>query len=292
LRSTITNGAEDLSGCDVFFVVGGANITLKGQLDPLSQVQIMDAMRADMSAGGVYSREMAQAPGGQPAASRPASDQPEGSGWVAGNVTGEGYGEMSEFFFYKKSGLTLRVGDVAMLNVFTKPIKYRSFFEWRSGDAFVQRHLMVRNDSDAPFTTGPVLAVRDGKPLSQITMKFTPVGTEEKAATFMATDVQCRAGETELERGPVEHFSGYDYIPVKMDGKIAIVNNRPTEIEILVHHQIVGKNLELDGEGKVVSTQTQDLNSRIDVEWKVKVPAHQTHELTYHMTRYVRATTG
>jgi hypothetical protein len=176
-----------------------------------------------------------------------------------------------------------------MLNVFTKPVKYRSEFEWASGDAFVKRHLLVMNATDAPFTTGPVLAIRDGKPLSQIEMKFTPVGTEEKAATMMATDVQCRVSEVELERGPKENYSGYDYLPIKMDGTITIDNHRPTDIDILIHHTVVGNKAEIDNDGKIISTQTQDLNSQAQVEWRVRVPAGKTQELTYHMTRYVRA---
>jgi hypothetical protein len=296
LRASITNGIEDLSSCDVYFVVGLPNYEFKGQIDPLALAASVGLSGA-LAAGGAFANAPAQAipeaermrgemarEAGQPV--EEAGYTPEWSG-----LSGTGYEAMSEFFFYSKPQVTLAKGEVAMVSVFTKKVACESEYEWPADTDQCWHHLFVKNDLDTPLTTGPITTVRDGQPLGQITLKYVAVGARGKAYSSVAADVSTKKAEIEVERKPQEIYSGKAYIPVLMKGQLTVENHRSEEIKIEISKTVLGSVPEATEGGEVTQSETVGLNTSSVINWKTTIPPNSTRTVEYTYTKYVEART-
>jgi hypothetical protein len=295
LRATVTNGIEDLDGCRLFFVVGLPNYENKARLDLLTMVRRMQPEEGALYAGAAFanapSQIMAQAQdevargarAGEPEeAGRPSSPEWEGLG-------GTGYEAMSEFFFHEKDDVTLGRGEVAMISVFTKKVACESEYEWPADTEECWHHLFVKNELDTPLTTGPVITMRDGQPLGQITLKYTPVGGRGKAYSSVASDVSTKKAEVEVERGAKEVYSARTYIPVLMKGTLTVENHRADDIKIEIRRTVLGSVPEATDAGEVAQSETVGLNTSSVIKWKITVPANSTKSVEYTYTKYVEA---
>ena len=60
----------------------------------------------------------------------------------------------------------MRRGEKAIVNLFTKKIKYSHIYRWSPPEA-LQHFLLLHNQTDTAWTTGPCLAINRSGPLSE-----------------------------------------------------------------------------------------------------------------------------
>ena len=71
------------------------------------------------------------------------------------------------------ASLTVRRGEKAVVTLFRKKVKYTHRYRWEP-PAELAHSLVLFNDTDAPFTTGPFVATSGSRPLAQDLLKYTP----------------------------------------------------------------------------------------------------------------------
>ena len=81
----------------------------------------------------------------------------------------------SDYTVYTKKDLTVRRGERAIVTLFVKKINYSHIYRW-SPPAMMEHFLVLHNDTDTAWTTGPCLATSGDQPLSEDLLKYTPRG--------------------------------------------------------------------------------------------------------------------
>ncbi|MDO8683235.1 MAG: hypothetical protein Q7N50_07130 [Armatimonadota bacterium] len=291
LRATITNGVEDLSDCNIFFVVGVPNFMLKNQLDPLtvhalgtSILTALPSSSAGMSqlVSNAQIAEMGRA-------GAPRRDDYDRVTVPTVDVPGEG---LQDLYFYEKNGLDIAAGDVVMTTVMTATLPYRSLFTWNAdAGKEVEHFLVIRNNGAVPLTTGPVMVVQNGKPLGQDQMKFISPKSEGRLKLTQTTDIRTDKSERELERGKIETFDRTQYIPVTIEGRLALENYRKEAAQTEVSWSVNGKVLEASDNADIRADTSieQGLNPKSALKCTVKVEPGQKKVITYKYVRYVQA---
>lgn len=286
LKATITNTVEDLDDCNILFVVGVPNFALKNQLDPLTAHSLGAAVLSAMppSVAG---------PSQAISNSRSADmlykeDETAVTGTPISNIPVEG---LQSLYFYDKQELDLAIGDVVMTTIMTGTVPYRVVFTWDvdSGKE-VYQHVAIKNTLDAPLTTGPVMVVQNGKPVSQDYMKYISPKAEGRLKLTTTTDIRTAVKEMELERQPTQVISSREYIPVVSQGQLIVKNLRNETSEVEVTWSVQGKVTEVTDNAEVQSQpQSSDgLNPKSSMRCQINVPPGQKHTITYTYLRYLR----
>lgn len=287
LRATITNGVEDLVGSKVYLVVGVPNFYLKNQMDPLTAhsigLSVLGNMPAPMLEGGisrsqVVSNALQADIGAYGVTNVPASL----------NIPMEG---LQEMYFYEADVPEVLVGDVVMSTVLDGSVPYRHLFTWNADGKEVIHHLVLTNKLASPFTTGPIMILQNGKPLSQDQLLYTPMGAETRVKITQATDMRTDVTEEEIGRKEPERIGDRVYIQVTSEVTLKINNHRKETADVEVTRSVSGKVLEASGDGRITSRPHPDdaLNPVSSVKWTTKVEPGKDRIITYRYLRYVRA---
>lgn len=284
LRGTVTNGLEDLRDCAVYLVVGVPNFVLKDQLDPLTVHALGSAVASSLaprgsSAGQVFRNAPADTENLvvlEPAASVP-------------NTVVEG---LKELYYYELKGLDMSAGDVVMSTVMTGEVSYRSLYVWNSDAGQEVMHYMVlRNSLASPLTTGSVMVLDKGRPVSQDQITYTPVSGECRVKLTVAGDVRGEASDVEIERRPQEEIMHVAYIPVESECRLTVFNRKNEAVDVEITRRVAGRVISVSDNGEAKSqTKTDDgLNPETSLKWTVKVEPGKDRSVTCRYLRYVRA---
>ena len=101
----------------------------------------------------------------------------------------------TDYTVYTKNDLTLRRGEKAILTLFVKKIKYTHIYRW-SPPAAMEHSLVLLNQTDSAWTTGPCLALNGDQPLSEDLLKYTPKGGRGELPVTTAINVGQRQDGT------------------------------------------------------------------------------------------------
>ena len=281
LRATITNGVEDLNGATIYLVVGVPNFSMKGQLDPLTVHALGTAVLPRVAADSSKTQVLEYGRGARDG-DRPVS-VPEL------NVPMEG---LQSLYFYEKKGLDMLAGDVVMATMMEGTVPYRSLFVWDvdAGSDVVQC-IVLKNELGSPLTTGPVLVVQRGKPVSQDLLKYMPSGAEGRLKLTTAADIRTKRTEREIERDKVDMIDNITYIATVNEGELVLENHRKEAADVEVTWNVSGKILDVSDDAIVQSEVNveQGLNPANAIKATVKIDPGEKHTLTYKYVRYVRA---
>lgn len=296
LRGTFVNEAEDLVHCDVNFVVGVPHFLHTDYLAPIAVGQMIRTIGAAVAPREVMSQIMNRAAIAQEQTrtaeivERPADAGGRDVGSVLGNLPQmEGPGG-ADFTVYTKKDLTVRRGEKAIVTLFTKKIKYGHIYRWSLPDA-LQHFLVLKNDTDSAWTTGPCLAVNQGSPLSEDLLKYVPKGGKGELPVTTAINVATDQKDAEVDRKLKAHEPSHQFWVdlVTLQGELKVRNFEKTPIDVVVNCPVPGKPLSASDDGALTvdTRKLQLLDRGGNVQWKLAIPAGETKVLTYKYERYV-----
>jgi hypothetical protein len=305
LRGTIVNEAEDLIHTDVHLVVGVPHFVHTDYLAPLAVGQVIRSIGAAvMSQGpmGVNTQMMNRAAlvsnmNMAPQFNRPGVTMeaaPAAGGDLdsaLGSLPQLGGAAATDYTVYTKKDLTLRRGEKAIVTLFTRKIHYSHIYRWSPPGA-MEHSLVLHNQTDTAWTTGPCLALTSDQPLSEDLLKYTPKGGRGELPVTAAINVAHEKSERETDRklkaySPDNNSSFFDL--VTLEGKLQIRNYEKRPVEIIIVNPIAGKPLaaSFDGMISVDPTRLQLLERNGSVRWTVTLKPGEEKTLTYQYERYV-----
>jgi len=301
LRATLINEAEDLINTDVHFVVGVPNFLHSEYLTPIAVGQAIRTVAAALPAGfqsqmvsnAIMNRAAVAADSrATPGEPRPAS-APESGGNIEDlmrSLPQTGGEAASDFAVYTKKGMTVRRGEKAVVTLFRCRIPYSHYYRWQSpGD--MRHFLLLRNETDTPWTTGPAVAVSEQRPLCEDTVRYTPRGSTYELAVTTAVNVATGATESEVDRKLKAHEPAHNIFLdlVTVEGRLTIRNHEKRPIELEVRRTVAGLIRLASDDGRIwQNTDKLKLTEREGtVTWTLKLVPGETKALTYRYERYV-----
>lgn len=302
LRGTLVNEVEDLINTDVHFVVGVPHFAYADYLTPLAVGQMIRTAAAAVPeqflsqiAGNAIMNRAALATDSragtelilQPA---PAGGNPEAvDGMLRSLPQMDGAGA-SDYTVYTRAGLTLRCGEKAVVTIFQKRIRYGHTYRWESPGE-LRHFLVLHNDTDTAWTTGPVVAVSAARPLCQDRILYTPRGGRHHLPVTTAINIATNAEETEVERKLKAHEPTLHYWvdQVSLRGRLVVENYEDRKVELTIRRLVPGRLTAASDNGRISNDSEQlKLEERRGwVEWVLYLAPRERRELTYDYERYV-----
>ena len=303
LRGTLINEAEDLIHCDVNFVVGVPHFTHTGYMAPIAVGQTIRAIGASVAPAQFRNQIMNRAA----LVSNVASNGDGGIqfGGVVDQSVGNNGGNIdkamgnlprmdssagTDYTVYTKKDMTVRKGEKAIVTLFVKKIKYSHIYRWPL-PARVKHYLVLHNDTDTAWTTGPYLAVHDGNPLSEDILKYTPKGGKCEITVTQAINISHDSSEAETARKLKAYNPRRDiyYDLVTLRGTLKLKNFEKRTADIIVTAPVKGKAITSSEGGtiKVDSTKLRLIERAGKVSWKISLEPGEETTLTYDYERYV-----
>jgi hypothetical protein len=305
LRGTIVNEAEDLIHTDVHLVVGVPHFVHTDYLAPLAVGQVIRSIGAAvmsqnpmgmnpqmMNRAALVSNQIVASQFDQPNAAMEAVAPGDGDlNRALGSLPQLGGAAATDYTVYTKNDLTLRRGEKAIITLFTRKIHYSHIYRW-SPPAAMEHALVLHNQTDTAWTTGPCLALSSDQPLSEDLLKYTPKGGRGELPVTAAINVAHEKSEREADRklkaySPDNNNSFFDL--VTLEGKLQIRNYEKRPVDIIVANPIAGKPLGASSDGNISidPTQLQLLQRNGSVRWTVTLKPGEEKTLTYQYERYV-----
>ena len=301
LRGSLVNEAEDLIHTDVHLVVGVPHFVHTQYLAPLAVGQVIRTIGVAMGAPNVPAQVMSQVMNRAAIVQGPPGDQPgvieqpvEGRGGDLGKALGnlpqmEG-AAATDYTVYTKKDLTLRRGEKAIITLFVKNIRYSHIYRWSPPDR-MEHSLVLSNQTDSAWTTGPCLALSEDRPLSEDLLKYTPKGGRGELPVTAAINIAHDKSEREVERKLKAHSpsSNVYFDLVALEGKLKLHNYEKRTVDVIITNPIPGKPLTADQGGSlsVDSTKLRLLEREGTVCWHVRLEPGEEKTLIYQYERYV-----
>ncbi len=301
LRGTLINEAEDLVHCDVNFVVGVPHFIHSELLSPLAVGRAIRAIGSSLSVGGVPSQVMSQVMNRAAFANNSitsnqftqhpsdGSDQSDLSD-LLNNLPGMGNSASGDFTVYTKRDLTVRQGERAIVTLFSHKIRYTHQYRWNLPSP-IQHELVLRNDTQTPWTTGPCLAISGDNPLSEDLLKYTPIGGLGAFEITSAINVANKISEEEVGRKLKAHEpSSNQFLDlVTLRGTIKLKSFAKQNAELSITAPIRGKPTQSTPKATVQmnSDQLRLVELSSTVNWQIALKPGEEAILEYEYNRYV-----
>ncbi len=299
------NEAEDLVHCDVNFVVGVPHFVHTQYLEPIAIGQVIRTLGAavapkelqtqimNRAAFGNNSIRADQFDRGVPGSaavdqSVPAAENKLGA--TTGNLPQIDTSGSSDFTVYSKKDLTVRRGERAVVTLFIKKISYSHIYRW-SPPELMQHFLVLKNDTDTAWTTGPLLAVSNDQPLSEDLLKYTPRGGRCELPVTASINIASEKTESEINRVTKAHQpEEHKFLDlVTLEGTLKLRNFEKREVEIVISTSVPGKPVSASDEGTLSADPNKlRLQEREGmIRWNAKLKPGDSKELNYKYERYV-----
>ncbi|GAG66906.1 unnamed protein product [marine sediment metagenome] len=177
----------------------------------------------------------------------------------------------TDYTVYTKKDISLRRGEKAIVTLFVKNIKYSHVYRWSPPER-MKHMLVLHNDTDTAWTTGPYLAVSRGHPLSEDLLKYTPKGGNCEIPVTAAVNIAHDKSESEIDRKLKAHSpSSNRYLDlVTLEGMLKLHNFEKKTVDIITVASVPGKPLVASGDGLVQAdpTKLKLTERRGSVRWK------------------------
>jgi len=298
LRGTLVNEAEDLIHCDVNFVVGVPHFVHTDYMAPISVGQIIRTIGSTVAPPEVMAQIANRAmmfsnADGQPRiVEQPVPPATEDLAKALGNLPQLEGAAAGDYTVYTKKDLTVRRGEKAIITLLSQRIKYSHSYRW-TVPGTVEHFLLLANSTNTSWTTGPCLAISQGQPLSEDTLRYTAKGASGELMVTTAVNIAHEATEVEASRKLKAYSPARDiYMDVvTLSGELKIANyeSHPASIEVTV--KCSGKPTEASDDGKLsVDTTNLKLTERSgSIHWAVTLKPNEKKTLTYTCERYVQS---
>ena len=296
LRGTLVNEAEDLVHADVNFVVGVPHFPHVEYLAPVAVGQMIRTIGAAVAPREVTS-QIANRAGiayeqtrGAAVVEQPAPAGGRGVQEALGNLPQMEAAGSADYTVYTKKDLTIRRGEKAIVTLFVKKIRYGHLYRW-SPPGTLDHRLVLHNDTDTAWTTGPCLATSAGHPLSEDLLKYVPRNGKGELPVTTAINVATDQQETEADRKLKAHEPAHQFWVdlVTLNGELKVRNFEKQAIDVVIDMPVPGRPLAASDGGvlTVNTTKLQLLERSGSIRWTIQVPAGEMRSVTYRYERYV-----
>jgi hypothetical protein len=201
-------------------------------------------------------------------------------------------GAASDFTVYTREGMTVRKGEKAVITVFQRVVRYSHGYRWDSPGA-LRHHLLVHNDTDTAWTTGPVVAVSGPRPLCEDLLKYTPRGSACRLPVTTAVNISTSVSESEVDRQLKAHEPSHRFWLdlVTIEGTLHLRNFERRPVEIEVRRTVPGLlTMASNGGRKEQDTGRLKLLDRSGTAcWSLTLEPGEGRELTYRYQRFVES---
>jgi len=305
LRGTVVNAAEDLIHTDLHLVVGVPHFTHTDYMAPIAVGQKIRSIGAALAAQAVPQQvttqimnraaivsNAIQAPGlaAPGVVERPVADGGGDLKASLGNLPQMSGAASTDYTVYTKKDVTLRRGEKAIITLFTRKIKYSHIYRWSPPEG-MKHFLVLHNQTDTAWTTGPCLAVSAEHPLSEDLLKYTPKGSNGEFPVTAAINVAHSKSEREIDRKLKAHSPAtHVYLDlVTLKGTVHLRNYEKRDVKIIISNPIPGKPIEADADAgiSVDPSKLKLLERAGSVTWAVTLKPGEQKTLTYVYERFV-----
>lgn len=298
LKGVLINHAEDLIHADINFVVGTPNFAHRAKLGPLvaGQVLRMIGGRVDgmvmAQIANSFTANMAQDSRMEAIEERPVEDRSgDAIRDAMGNLPTISAEAATDFSVYRKEDLTIRTGERAVVTLFKIPIGYKHLYEWNHPEP-IRHSLVLKNDSDSPWTTGSMMALTATQPLAEDLFKYVPAGGSGTFPVSEALNISKKISEVELER-KLKEYSTSDrntFDLVRLGGEILLQNYDKSDVHLVIDYPVPGKPIVASNGGTVeTGTEKLALTERAGrIKWDLNLKPGESLTLKYEYERYVK----
>ncbi len=276
LQGMIINEVADLEDVSLRLVVGVPSFCMKEQVSPIALREVgmsLGSYFAPPGQGGGANAQflnISNAIMSQAEMPRNASDD---ASWSQGDIPIEG--QQEDLYVYHKSGISLKKGERAVVQLFEITVGYEDIYTWdippipprelwRHIDQRQQQQLAqalqgakamheirLENSGSEPWTTGPAMIFKGQLPLGQQLLTYTSVNNTVDVPVTVATDLNTTKEEIEISREPDVGIAGNSYIKVNMHGLLKVTNFKKEAVRIYVKRKIMGMATAATADGKI-----------------------------------------
>ncbi len=311
LRAEVTNGAEDIEGADVNFVVGIPNFRYANRLSSLVDFLGMIYPTNNIYAGNNFSNSLTtqRLDYALEEATVTATGTPMGNG-----VTGDGD---EDLYFYNVKNINLKNGGRGQYPVFSEDIEIAHIYECNlaqnsAAANYYQKDFLftpdnqnpvfhsikVNNNLEFPWTTGSAMVVSEKsgttRPISQDMLNYTPIKGHSYVKLTESPDIKVKHAEKEIAREQkvrrVNTNNRYYYDLVTVEGKIKVKSYKDKKVDLNLKRMIYGDLQETDVKWLKAErvNRTGDINKITDVCWETSISGGEELEITYTYKVYVQ----
>lgn len=300
LRGTVVNEAEDLIHCDVHFVVGVPHFIHSNLLAPVAVGQVIRTIGASVAPiqtrsqiandAFLFSNAVQANQLGPGVVEQPVNTGGGDVRSVLGNLPSMEGPASADYTVYTKKDLTLRQGEKAIVTLFVKKIRYSHLYRWNPPSQ-IAHYLVLHNDTDSAWTTGPCLALSAERPLSEDLIKYTPKRGACEIPVTTAVNVACDRSESEIDRKLKAHSPAPDFFLdlVTLRGELKVRNFEKTPINVAIEMPVPGKptTASEDGSLSADTSKLQLLERQGSIRWQIRLAPDASKTLIYQYERYV-----
>ena len=286
LRATIINELADLKGATARLVVGVPSFAMQGELSPM-------ALRDRNIDLGRYFQPPGQQGGTGPGQAQYLSNAfmsqmarpARGFVSAAPGPALPAEGQQEDLYLYHVPNLDLKKGDRATLQLLQVTVPYEDIYTWtipalppREMWRHIQQQqrtalqamtvpramheVRLTNQGASPWTTAPATVFREDTPLGQHVLAYTsPKNTVDLPVT-VATDLNTRKRDKELDRSPDKKVGGYSCVEVSLHGTLTVANFKDRAVRIYVKRQLIGFASAAANGGKVTQANSMEEAAR------------------------------
>ncbi|MEQ8820825.1 MAG: hypothetical protein RLY93_11325 [Sumerlaeia bacterium] len=323
-QAMLVNEIADFEDATVRLVVGVPSIVMAGQLDPFALESIGEEMResrgvprraqADPFSNAMMTQVSAFG-GGAVGDMAPAAPMPEGE-------------DAQDLYFYTLDGVTLAKGERMVVTVGAFEVPYEDVFSLDLGTSLPQaitqsvrvpdetqrraeealnspkviREIRLKNEREAPMTTGPAMVFSNGRLMAQGLVFYTAPGAESNVALNPAIDIAVDVREYEEGRRSGITINKTQYSQATMSGEIELTNRRGTPVEVEIERVVFGQITEAEGAEKVSVSPDRvnvggqiywpwwwrNVNPSTKLTWTVELEPGETKSVEYGWTFYLQ----
>jgi len=151
--------------------------------------------------------------------------------------------------------------------------------------------LILHNNTDTAWTTGPCLILSTNRPLSEDLLRYTPINDRCEIPVTTSINVAHNRTEAEIDRKLKAHSPAHNkYLDhVTLEGKLHIQNYETKNVEIFIVASVPGKPIFASDDGllKIDTSELKLLKRSGKIHWTVKLEPNQSKTLKYKYERYV-----
>ncbi|MCC7290580.1 MAG: hypothetical protein IT449_00800 [Phycisphaerales bacterium] len=288
MQATLLNELTDLQDATVNLVIGVPTFSFKETLDPMAMQQSLAQLSsyfregdrnnlANFMSNAVMSQTMrmseyAEQPAPGTGAADLGPDAPQG-------------GAVEDLFVWTLEHVSLRKGDRMVLPVTEFDVTYadrfvlevpisplpemRNHFNSRYESDLaklliapkVMHRLRITNSTEHPLTTAPILMLRDGRPLGQGLMTYTPPRGTVDVDVTAAVGIAVAKSDSEVERTPKDlTWRREVYQRIDLQGSVTLTNFKDVPVDVSVIRHVLGIVDEASHEGKLRKQNVLELS--------------------------------
>lgn len=290
LQATLINEMIDLENVTANLVIGVPHFAFKETVDPIALGRTTAQLSRYFQEGSQTAFAMSNAIQTQVARMgeyRNRVRQPAEATMDLGPELSEG-GKREDLFVFPINGVSLKKGQRMVVPVVEFDLPYQDVFTVKldmSPPPELIRHFnnsqqqqlaqllhapkaahkaRLTNKSKFPLTTAPALILKNGQPLGQAMMTYTPVGARVDVEITAAVDISVVKSDEETGRKPnAANWGGVNYDRVDLAGEIHLQNYGDKPVKLEVVRQVLGNIDEVGADGK-----SQRMNVR-EEGWRI-----------------------